>query len=214
MSLITEAKGWDQMSDGAKTLILHSEKNDKMGKHRQSILSTLSGQREKGQYNTDDAMGLWKHHADRTAMSCCDEAGHAEPWNKTFSKGARSEAAKYMEDFHKASLGKKHLQEAVELNPDEIDLEKATMFSMLDDVLHKNIIDFKSKFNEIILNRLSEAVENVKRNLTDHVFNGKTDEVVIEKYMKDDDHEDRRKDKKNTQDRKAKRKAKTATQGE
>jgi len=86
---------------------------------------------------------------------------------------------------------------------------------MLDDVMNKNILGFQEKFNEVLVGRLSDAVENFKSNLTNHVFNGETREItpaVLEKYMKKnrDDDDYRGKDKKRDQERNNKRKEKAA----
>src|SRR6185312_15522038 len=70
---------------------------------------------------------------------------------------------------------------------EDLDTDKVNFYGMLDDVMNKNIVDFKDKFNEVLKDRLYTAVENLKTNMASHVFEGTLNEISSEllgRYIK------------------------------
>src|SRR6185312_1531182 len=105
MKLITEGKNYDSLSNEAKDLILHADDEPGLKNARKTIVANLAAKKAQGKYDLDDALGLWKYHADRAAMSCCGKHGDgSKAWHKMFPGKTRAEAAGYLEALHKDNL--------------------------------------------------------------------------------------------------------------
>jgi hypothetical protein len=170
MAVITEARGWDEMSKGAKDIVLHADNDRHL--HRSShepIMKNLSKKMANGVYDSDKATKLWGYHADRAAMSCCKQhGGGTGVWHKMFSTADRKQAAAHWEALHRDNL-QEGLNENIEF-PVE-DEENADILGMIQSAFEDKPATFAEHFANAIQPRIADHIEALKGELKKFIFN-------------------------------------------
>lgn len=172
MAIISEAKSWDNMSNGAKDLVLHADNNkDLHSQSHQPIMKNLAKRHANGDYDSDKATKLWGYHADRAAMSCCKEhGGGKQVWHKMFSTADRKQAAAHWEQHHRDSLHESinENEEDFELNTDDY---QKSIRGMIQAAFEDKPATFAEHFANAVHPKIEDHLVALKDDLKKFVFN-------------------------------------------
>lgn len=173
--LLNEAKSWDDMSKGAKDLVLHAD-NDRtlQDNSHKPIIKNLAKRHANGDYDSDKATKLWGYHADRAAMSCCGKhGGGKQPWHKMFSTSDRKQAASHWEGLHRDNLQNESLNENTEVTAKEQadhDYQQELM-AMIQAAFEDKPATFAEHFANAVEPKLTDVIASMKDELKKFVFN-------------------------------------------
>jgi len=196
-------EAWTDLSHEARELVLHGDNNQYLKTDSKlPIMNNLEKKYAKGKYDSTQAKKLWNYHADRCAMSYCNQfGGKDDKWNEMFNKNHRNQAASHWEGMHRDAL-----KEGVDQEGNLI--EENIYNNIFEAVLDKKPSVIKEEFDRIIKEKIIDIVNMKKEELAKTVF--LTDEQIEEskknkKHKKNSEEDDELEYKKNAKKKKSPR---------
>jgi hypothetical protein len=154
-----------ELSQKAKDLVLHGDNTGHL--HNSSTVPTrknLNRKFKKGVYDHDKANVLWGYHADKAAQSYTREHGQpGDLWHKVFPPKDRRAAAAHWADKHFDAM-----QTGDQSHVHEDDTAAEIVYAAME----KSAITAHSKFNDALIERSKEIVDDKKAELAGKFMGG------------------------------------------